>query len=80
MRSSAEEKKSQSGSLKHITMAKKKRRSSRVLGEEMEDKEGSTIFWTSCPKCGDTWTTKSVLQPGKCPICGGKPKSQQQVF
>ena len=47
---------------------------------KMEGEEGSKIFWTNCPKCGDIWTAKWVMQLGKCPVCGGKPKSQKRVF
>jgi rubrerythrin len=39
-----------------------------------------TVVWTHCAKCGDTWVTKAVLRPGKCPVCGSKPKSQKRVF
>jgi rubrerythrin len=61
-------------------MVKKKPRSSRNLEVEMAGEEGAKIFWTHCSKCGDIWTAKWVMQPGKCPVCGGKPKSQKQVF
>lgn len=49
--------------------------------EEKEQQEtGSTIVWTCCPKCGDTWSTQAVIIPGKCRVCGGKPKLQKVVF
>ncbi len=48
--------------------------------EQKNQQEASPIVWTHCPKCGDTWTVKAVLIPGKCRICGGKPKLQEVVF
>lgn len=38
------------------------------------------IVWTHCTKCGDTWTLQTMLVPGKCRVCGGKPKLQEVVF
>ncbi|HEY3301922.1 MAG TPA: hypothetical protein VGL70_00150 [Candidatus Binatia bacterium] len=37
------------------------------------------VVWTNCPQCGNTWVTKAVLIPGKCPVCGGKPKAQKAM-
>jgi len=48
--------------------------------KEEKEQQASPIVWTQCPKCGDTWTVQSVLVPGKCRICGGKPKLQEVVF
>jgi|1185.fasta_scaffold471146_1 hypothetical protein len=48
--------------------------------EENQQHEDTPIVWTHCPKCGDTWTLQSVLTPGKCRICGGKPQTQEVVF
>jgi hypothetical protein len=48
--------------------------------EEKQQQESAPIVWTHCPKCGDTWTVQTVLVPGKCRICGGKPKIQEVVF
>jgi rubrerythrin len=64
----------------HNVATKKKSRSSRTLQEPMEEKESRAIFWTHCADCGDTWTARWVLQMGKCPICGGKAKSQKRAF
>ncbi len=48
--------------------------------QKEQQQDPSPIIWTHCPKCGDTWTVKDMLIPGKCRICGGKPKSQEVVF
>jgi rubrerythrin len=60
----------------------RKRGRSRVeeVQEEKQQQESAPIVWTHCPKCGDTWTVQTVLVPGKCRICGGKPKIQEVVF
>jgi hypothetical protein len=59
---------------------KRGRKTKEMPIEEKEQKDASPIVWTHCPKCGDTWTVKTVLVPGKCRICGGKPKLQEVVF
>jgi hypothetical protein len=55
-------------------------RSGVETAKQDKEQQESPIVWTHCPKCGDTWTVQSVLVPGKCRICGGKPKLQEVVF
>ena len=45
-----------------------------------QERDARQVVWTNCPKCGSIWVTKAVLIPGKCPVCGGKPKTQKVVM
>jgi len=60
-------------------MASIRREENTFVRSKEQEQDLRQVVWTNCPQCGNIWVTKAVLTPGKCPVCGGKPKAQKAV-
>lgn len=58
-------------------MASVRREENTFVMNNEQEQDSRQVVWTNCPQCGNTCGMKSVLTPGKCPVCGGKPKNQK---
>jgi len=58
-------------------MASIRREENTFVRSKEQEQDLRQVVWTNCPQCGNTWVMKTVFTPGKCPVCGGKPKAQK---